>query len=163
MTNVLFRFTLLVSAVFCGSVICAQTFETEKEAHIATILTTVTEVSQLASDHNIKRKEGLDDTTRGKVYQAVERTKSAKDVVTLALIFRAILGARDAADVAYDRVVDEAFWHCVNLISEDTSPEGILSLKRLWRLSDTDAGETILFREAIQHQETKRRKQRQRK
>jgi hypothetical protein len=159
MKTMKFIVLLTIGVLSVGSMF-AQAPERKKEGNVAVILETAKDISRLASSNeSVTGIENPNDNMRQRTYKTVEKINDAEGLVTLALILRAILGSQDAADVDYDRVINVAFWHCVNLISEDTSDEAAVLLRRLWRLSGTDAGDTRLFREAIQHQEAKRRRE----
>ncbi|HLN98340.1 MAG TPA: hypothetical protein VK208_07765 [Pyrinomonadaceae bacterium] len=129
---------------------------TQKSNQIEKILDIVQTLSSMAKTNADKSDADPDEQTKRKIYGEVERINKPDDLVILGRICRSILARQDAGDVAYDKVFNTAFWHCVALLAQDTSDDAVRDLNELWIYSNTDAGDSVLFKEAIADQKSKR-------
>lgn len=130
-------------------------FSRQKAAKVEGILNALHQLSAIAS---MQRNVGVSLTTRKKVYSQVARFKHPDDLRTLALMCRYLTMVTDVDYVEYDRVFEVALWRCVDSLAEDPSDAAVESLQSLWDLSNTDAGATRLFEEAISRQKAKKAK-----
>lgn len=130
-------------------------FSRQKAAKVEGILNALHQLSAIAS---MQRNVDVSRTTRKKVYSQVARFKHPDDLRTLALMCRYLTMITDVDHVAYDRVFEVALWRCVDSLAENPSDAAVESLQSLWDLSNTDAGATRLFEEAISRQKAKKAK-----
>ena len=86
------------------------------------------------------------------IYNEIDKLKSPKQILMLGRICQAILAKEDASHVSYDKVFSIAFLHCIDVLVQDTSDEATDALQTLADTSNTNAGETIIFKEAIARQ-----------
>ena len=129
---------------------------TEKADQIGKILEVVQKLSLIAASNTDRNDADPDQQTRSRIYREVETIKNPDELVILGRICRSILGEQEAGNVAYDKIFNAAFWHCVQLLAQDTSDDAVRDLNDLWRYSNTDAGDSILFKEAIADQKAKK-------
>lgn len=128
-----------------------------KADEVARVLRAVNAISRIAASNRvINSRVNPDEATRATIHSQVRQVHGTEQLLRLAQMLWVVLDQQDAADVAYDRVIDSAFWHCVHLLSEDTSVDAARALERLLQFADTDAGYTRMFEEAIAHQKAKR-------
>src|SRR5436305_195254 len=109
---------------------------TEKTGQIAKILDVVQKLSQLARSNTDRTDADPDKRTRQKIYNEVQAIKKPDQLVILGRICRSILADQEAGDAAYDKIFNAAFWHCVSLLSEDTSDNAVRALSQLWVYSN---------------------------
>jgi hypothetical protein len=147
---------LIVIAILFQSLILAQEPPNAKEDHVAKILDVIKELSRIAAANRYADgAENPDKATREKIYRNVEEVNEPQQLVTLARICWVIRRSESAEDVSYDRIFITAFWHSVRLLSEDTSREAVAALRKLYSLTETQAGYSRWFRDAIAHQKAK--------
>jgi hypothetical protein len=130
----------------------------EKANKVRKMLEVIQKLSLMAASNTDRDDADPDEQTRSRIYSEVETIKNPDELVTLGRICRSILGEQEAGDVAYDKIFNTAFWHCVQLLAQDTSDDAVRDLNELWRYSNTDAGDSMLFKEAIADQKAKRRR-----
>jgi hypothetical protein len=130
--------------------------EPEKAEQITIILKVIDELARMAKSNSDVSDADPNTETRKKIYDEVDKINNAEQLVILGRICRSILATQQASDVAYDKIFNIAFWHCVKRLSENTSDAGVRGLKMLWLYSNTDAGDTRLFKDAIRFQATRK-------
>ena len=127
----------------------------QKSASVNRVLTALPRLALIARFN--RNPSNLEERTSRNVRMEVRRLKQINELLTLALMCRAVvLISSDVASLQYDRVFDEAFWYCVNLLSQQTSDEAVEALQDLRQYANTDAGHTRLLDEAIEDQRAKR-------
>lgn len=130
-------------------------FSGRKAAAVNRVLASMQKLSIIARSN--KSASNLDRYTLTKLRNVVARLKKVDELVTLALMCRAVvLISSEVASLPYDRVFDEGFWHCVTVLSRQTSDDAIEALETLKQYANTDAGHTRLMEEAIEEQKAKR-------
>lgn len=77
--------------------------------------------------------------------------KEPHDLAALALNCRAL--------ASHDSDFDEAFWHCVERLADDTSDNGVETLNLLMQEVNAESGDKQLFEEAVAYQQEKRRRE----
>lgn len=134
----------------------SPTVKHEKASQIAKILRVIENLAQMAEASPDKSDADPSPDVRKRIYNEVDTIKDPDQLVIVGRICRSILAGQEAADVGYDKVFNVAFWHCVDLLSQDTSDASVDALKLLWVYSNTDGADTRLFKDAIAAQQARK-------
>jgi len=110
------------------------------------ILRVVDNVKLIESSHT---DQPLGDNIRSKIDKEIDQIKEPRDLVTLALIFRAI----ESCGYGFE----EAFWHCVHRLSDDPSDKAVDALNLLMQEVHPESGDKELFEEAISMQQREKK------
>jgi hypothetical protein len=154
----------MVIAILLAGLVSAQAPQKAKEDNVVEILNVVGNLARMASSNRFSSTaENPDQVTRERIHRDVEQIRELEGLVTLAQICWAVRGSESAEDASYDRVFITAFWHCVKLLSDNTSDEAVMALGRLYPLTRPQAGYARWFSEALAHQKAKRSEERVRK
>ena len=109
------------------------------------ILKAVNNIAEVASAHGT---QPINDAVRTQIHGTVDRIKDPKDLKKMALMLRPLSDYADDFDVG--------FWHCVDLLAEDTSDRAVAALVELNLDIRPESGDKQQFDEAIEHQREKK-------
>lgn len=78
-----------------------------------------------------------------------EKLKHPRQLASLGRQCRAILGIEYGENQYYDEVFRAAYWHCVERLAQDKSPDGLLYFEMLKRGSGLNGAEVNIFEEYV--------------